>query len=49
MSKAHRKQVEQSLRAALKADPVETSMVGWTTMGLFELQRKKERLPLKVR
>lgn len=47
MSKAHRKQVEQSLRAALKADPVETSMVGWTKMGLFELQRKKERLPLK--
>jgi len=49
MSKAHRKQVEQSLRAAFKADPVETSLVGWTTMGLFELQRKKERLPLKVR
>lgn len=48
MSKAHRKQVEQSLRAAFKADPVETSLVGWTKMGLFELQRKKERLPLKV-
>ena len=46
MSKAHRKQVEQSLRAALKADPIETSMVGWTQMGLFELQRKRERLPL---
>lgn len=46
MSKAHRKQVEQSLRAALRADPIETSMVGWTQMGLFELQRKRERLPL---
>ena len=46
MSKAHRKQVEQSLRAALKADPIETSMVGWTQMGLFELQRKRERLAL---
>lgn len=46
MSKAHRKQVEQSLRAALRADPIETSMVGWTEMGLFELQRKRERLPL---
>jgi Ribonuclease G/E len=46
MSKAHRKQVEQSLRAALKADPIETSMVGWTQMGLFELQRKRERLTL---
>lgn len=47
MSKAHRKQVEQSLRAAFKADPVETSLVGWTKMGLFEMQRKRERLPLK--
>ncbi len=47
MSKAHRKQVEQSLRASLKADPIETSMVGWTQMGLFELQRKRERLPLR--
>lgn len=43
VSKAHRKQVEQSLRAAFKADPVETSLVGWTTMGLFELNRKRER------
>jgi len=47
MSKAHRKQVEQSLRAAFKADPIETSLVGWSRMGLFELQRKKERMPLK--
>lgn len=46
MSKAHRRQVEQSLRASLRADPIETSMVGWTQMGLFELQRKRERLPL---
>ncbi|ADO43153.1 ribonuclease E/G [Ketogulonicigenium vulgare] len=46
MSKAHRKQVEQSLRASFKLDPIETSLVGWTTMGLFELQRKRERLPL---
>ncbi len=45
MSKAHRKQVDQSLRAAFRADPVETSLVGWTAMGLFELQRKRERLP----
>jgi Ribonuclease G/E len=45
MSKAHRKQVEQTLRAAFKADPIETSLVGWTPMGLFELQRKRERAP----
>lgn len=43
ISKAHRRQVEQSLRAAFKADPIETSLVGWTPMGLFELQRKRER------
>ena len=48
MSKAHRRQVEQSLRAALKSDAIETSMVGWTQMGLFELQRKRERLPLAI-
>ncbi len=46
ISKAHRRQVEQSLRASFKDDPIETSLVGWTTMGLFELQRKRERLPL---
>mgnify|MGYP003664942896 FL=1 len=46
MSKAHRKQIEQSLRAAFRNDPIETSLVGWTPMGLFELQRKRERLPL---
>ena len=46
MSKTHRKQVEQSLRASFKNDPIETSLVGWTPMGLFELQRKRERLPL---
>ncbi|WP_106743731.1 ribonuclease E/G [Yoonia maritima] len=45
MSKAHRKQLEQSLRAAFKNDPIETSLVGWTPMGLFELQRKRERAP----
>ena len=49
MSKAHRRQVEQSLRAAFRACPVETSLVGWTTMGLFELQRKRERAPLGPR
>ena len=49
MSKSQRRQLEQSLRAAFKADPIETSLVGWTQMGLFELQRKRERLPLPPR
>jgi len=49
MSKAQRSQVEQSLRASFRNDGIETSLVGWTAMGLFELQRKRERaaiLPL---
>ena len=46
LSKAHRRQLEQSLRAAVKADPIETSLVGWTQMGLYELSRKRERMPL---
>ena len=48
MSKAHRKQVEQSLRASFRADPIETSLVGWTPMGLFEMQRKRERPPFPL-
>jgi len=46
MPKADRRKVEGALRAGLKADPVETAMVGWTPLGHFELQRKRERLPL---
>ncbi|MEM9584962.1 MAG: ribonuclease E/G [Pseudomonadota bacterium] len=46
MAKKDRKQFEQALRAAFKADPVETALVGWTPLGHFELQRKRERLPL---
>ncbi|TNC62002.1 ribonuclease E/G [Rubellimicrobium roseum] len=46
MSKAHRKQLDQSIRDSFRSDPIETSLVGWTAMGLFELSRKRERLPL---
>jgi Ribonuclease G/E len=45
MSKGHRRQLEQSLRDAFRPDPIETSLVGWTAMGLFELSRKRERIP----
>ncbi len=44
--KRERKRVEQALEAAFRSDPVETSLAGWTTLGLFELQRKRERRPL---
>jgi Ribonuclease G/E len=46
MSKAHRKQLEQSLKASFRNDPVETSLLGWTPAGNFELSRKRERAPM---
>lgn len=45
MPKKDRRAVEETLRKAFRADPVETSLVGWTTLGNFELQRKRERRP----
>jgi Ribonuclease G/E len=45
MPKGQRRQVEQSLRDSFRSDPIETSLVGWTAMGLFELSRKRERAP----
>lgn len=44
--KSERRQIETALRAAFRADPVETALAGWTPLGHFELQRKRERLPL---
>ncbi len=46
MPKKDRRQLESTLRRAFRDDPVESSLVGWTTLGLFEIQRKRERLPL---
>ncbi|WP_281983390.1 ribonuclease E/G [Thalassorhabdomicrobium marinisediminis] len=46
MSKAHRKQIEAALRRAFRADTIDTALVGWTPLGHFELQRKRERLPI---
>lgn len=44
--KKDRRQIEQVLRAAFRADSVDTVLAGWTPLGHFELQRKRERLPL---
>ena len=46
LSKRDRTQVEQTLSRAFRADAIETSLAGWTPSGNFELQRKRERLPL---
>jgi len=45
--KKDRRQMEQVLRAALKQDSTETILAGWTQLGLMELQRKRERMPLR--
>jgi len=46
MPKKDRPRLEQALRSAFRSDQVETALVGWTALGHFELQRKRERLPL---
>ncbi|MGJ8612160.1 MAG: ribonuclease E/G [Octadecabacter sp.] len=46
MSKTQRKQVEAALRSAFRADSIDTALVGWTPLGHYELQRKRERLPI---
>ena len=46
MTKRDRKPFEVALRSAFKADTIDTTLVGWTPLGHFELQRKRERVPL---
>jgi Ribonuclease G/E len=46
LSKKHRRDVEAALRTAFRSDPVDTTLVGWTPLGHFELQRKRERVPV---
>ncbi len=46
MPRKDRRALEHALRSAFKADSIETALVGWTPLGHFELQRKRERIPL---
>ncbi|MQQ10262.1 ribonuclease G [Epibacterium sp. SM1979] len=46
MPKKDRRAFESALRASLKADSEETTMLGWTNLGHFELQRKRGRISL---
>jgi len=46
MPKKDRRPFETALRAAFRADEVETALVGWTPLGHYELQRKRVRAPL---
>ncbi len=47
MAKKERRTVENALRSAFRADVIETALVGWTPLGHYELQRKRERLPVR--
>ncbi|MGR3572243.1 ribonuclease E/G [Brevirhabdus sp.] len=47
LAKKDRRTLEQVLGAAFRADGGECSLAGWTPLGNFELQRKRDRLPLK--
>lgn len=47
MVKKDRRQIESVLKAALKTETTETVVAGWTTLGLLELQRKRDRVALK--
>ena len=43
ISKKDRKIFDQALRIAFRKDTVETNIVGWTAMGLIEIQRARVR------
>ncbi len=45
MPKKERRQLEQILKSAFRSDSVDTTLVGWTPLGHYELTRKRERLP----
>ncbi|SFI51297.1 ribonuclease E/G [Jannaschia pohangensis] len=47
MPKKERRIFESALRQAFKTDVVETSLIGWTPLGHFELTRRRERRPLE--
>ncbi|MCA0044111.1 ribonuclease E/G [Celeribacter litoreus] len=46
MAKKDRRQFEQSLKAAFKSEGQDTILAGWTPLGHFEIQKKRERIPL---
>lgn len=46
MPKRDRAVLDQVLRAAFRGDAAETVLVGWTAMGLYEINRKRDRVML---
>jgi ribonuclease G len=46
MPKKDRRVIEDALRRAFRDDGAEVVLAGWTPLGCFELQKKRDRLPL---
>ncbi|GLK64875.1 MULTISPECIES: ribonuclease E/G [Paracoccus] len=46
MPKRDRGTLDQVLRAAFRSETTETVLIGWTAMGLYEISRKRDRIPL---
>lgn len=46
--KKDRGTLDQVLRAAFKGDGAEVNLAGWTALGLYELTRRRDRLPLSA-
>lgn len=46
MPKRDRATLDQILRKEFKRDSAETTLIGWTAMGLYEISRKRDRIPL---
>ncbi len=46
MPKKDRQTLDQTLKAAFRRDGTETTLAGWTPLGNYELQRKRDRVPL---
>ncbi|MDO5648074.1 ribonuclease E/G [Paracoccus sp. (in: a-proteobacteria)] len=48
MPKRDRATLDQVLRASFRGDGTETTLIGWTAMGLYELNRKRDRVALSL-
>jgi Ribonuclease G/E len=46
LPKKDRAILDQVIRAAFKGEAAETTLAGWTTLGLFEMTRRRDRLAL---
>ncbi len=46
IAKKDRHVLDQSLKSAFRGEGTETTLAGWTPLGNYEIQRKRERVPL---